>query len=83
MLAIALAVIGTTVTVVHAAGPETTPAAYQNINSYLDQANEDLVNEMNPTFQARERSEPPESSRRPTRPPKSHGRVITSTGKAA
>ena len=52
LLAITLAVIGTTATVVHAEGPETPPAPDQNINSYLDQATQDLVDEMNPTFQA-------------------------------
>ena len=51
LLAGVLAVIGTTATVVHADGPETPPAPDQNINSYLDQATRDLVNEMNPTFQ--------------------------------
>lgn len=56
LLAAMLAVIGTTATVVHADGPETPPEAApvveQNIDSYLDQASRDLVNEMNPTFQA-------------------------------
>ncbi len=51
MLAMTLAIIGTTATVVHAEGPGTPPAPDQNIDSYLDQANEDLVDEMNPTFQ--------------------------------
>ena len=51
LLAAMLAVIGTTATVVHADESETTPAPDPNINSYLNQASEDLVNEMNSTFQ--------------------------------
>ena len=48
LLAGVLAVIGTTATVVHADGPGAPPAPDQNINSYLDQATQDLVDEMNP-----------------------------------
>ena len=56
LLAVMLAVIGTTGTVIQADGPETPPetaetAPAQNIDAYLDQATQDLVNEMNPTFQ--------------------------------
>lgn len=59
LLAVMLAVIGTTGTVVHAEGPETppktvktTPVVDQIINTYLDDATRQLVQEMNPTFQA-------------------------------
>lgn len=56
MLAMTLAIIGTTATVAHADGPETPPKAAktapaQNIDAYLDQSSRDLVNEMNSTFQ--------------------------------
>ncbi len=50
LLAVTLAVIGTTA-VVHADGPGTPPAPDQNIDTYLDQSSQDLVNEMNSTFQ--------------------------------
>ena len=52
VLAGVLAVIGTTATVVQADGPGTPPAPDQNIDAYLDQASQDLVDEMNPTFQS-------------------------------
>ena len=52
LLAAMLAIIGTTATVVHADEPETPPVVEQDIDAYLDQEAQELVDEMNPTFQA-------------------------------
>ena len=49
VLFIALGISGTVEQTAFAEGPE--PNASQDINSYLDQATKELVNEMNPTFQ--------------------------------
>lgn len=51
MLFTVLVVSGTFAQTAFADGPETTPAPAQDIDSYLDQTTEALVQEMNPTFQ--------------------------------
>lgn len=46
MLAVTLAVIGTTATVVHADGPETPPGTTANIDDFMDEATRELHQEL-------------------------------------